>query len=440
VKPSGSMAVQPWMTASATRDVLAALTAKGAVVRFVGGCVRDALLQRDIRDIDLATNEPPEGVLALLKQAGIHAIPTGIAHGTVTAVLHHQLFEITTLRQDIEPDGRHAKVAYIDDWQADAARRDFTMNAVFCDPDGTLYDPFDGVADLFAGRVRFVGDPKTRIEEDVLRLLRFFRFYAEYGNAPPDEDAITACRELAPLLPRLSGERVRAELLRLLGSSACAETIRLMHGEGVLAHILPEATDAAFDALAALVALEASDAIPVATAPVATAPVATAPVAVDAAAAQPIRRLAILLPGGSEMVGEVAARLKLSNAEKRRLMMLVTSPIGVGGFEDARGVRRALYGFGPGRVTDHVLLHWARLGPAPSEAAIAPCRTALLEAAVWQEKKFPIGGKDLLALGFAAGPEIGDVLERVEGWWLDGDFTASRAACLEKAVAFLEGA
>jgi len=435
VKPSGSMAMQPWMTAPATQEVLAALTAKGAVVRFVGGCVRDALLQRDIRDIDLATNEPPEGVLALLKQAGIQTVSTGIAHGTVTAIVHHQPFEITTLRQDIEPDGRHAKVAYIDDWQADAARRDFTMNAVFCDPDGTLYDPFDGVADLFAGRVCFVGDPKTRIEEDVLRLLRFFRFYAEYGSSPPDEDAITACRELAQLLPRLSGERVRAELLRLLGSSACAETVRLMHGEGVLVHILPEATDAAFDALAALVALEASDAISVA-----TAPVATAPVAVDAAAAQPIRRLAILLPGGSEMVGEIAARLKLSNAEKRRLMMLVTSPIGVGGFEDARGVRRALYGFGPGRVTDSVLLYWARLGSAPSEAAIAPCRIALLEAAAWQEKKFPIGGKDLLALGFAAGPEIGDVLERVEGWWLEGDFTASRAECLEKAVAFLEGA
>ena len=173
------MAVQSWMKAPATRDVLAALTAKGAVVRFVGGCVRDGLLRRDIRDIDLATSEPPEGVLALLKQAGIQTVSTGIAHGTVTAIVRHQPFEITTLRKDIEPDGRHAKVSYIDDWQGDAARRDFTMNAVFCDPDGTLYDPFDGVADLFAGRVRFVGDPKTRIKEDVLRLLRFFRFYAE---------------------------------------------------------------------------------------------------------------------------------------------------------------------------------------------------------------------------------------------------------------------
>lgn len=408
------MKAQPWMTAPDTQAVLTALAADGACVRFVGGCVRDALLRRPVHDIDLATTERPENVLALLKRAGIQGVPTGLAHGTVTAVVAHKPFEITTLRRDVETHGRHAKVVYIDDWQEDAARRDFTMNAVFCDCDGTLYDPFGGVEDLFAGHVRFVGNPKARIKEDVLRLLRFFRFYAEYGVAAPDVDALAACREFAPLLPKLSGERVRAELLRLLEANASADVIGLMAGEGVLAHILPEATG--LDVLANLVAIE-----------------------VEMGDVHPIRRLGCLLPQGTGTVGEVAARLKLSNVEKRRLMALVTAPIGVAGFEDARTVRRALYGLGTERVMDAVLLHWARLGPAPGEAATAPCRIAFREARVWQEKKFPIKGKDLLALGLAAGPEMGDLLEQVEAWWVEGDFTASRAQCLEKATAFLEG-
>jgi len=415
MKPSGNMDVQPWMTAPETQAVMKALMADGALARFVGGCVRDALLKRDVHDIDLATTALPETVLALLQREGIHTIPTGIAHGTVTAVLDHKPFEITTLRRDVETYGRHAKVAYTDDWKEDAARRDFTMNAVFCDMDGTLYDPFGGIEDLFAGRVRFVGDPQARIEEDVLRLLRFFRFYAEYGKAPPDAAALAACKKFAPHLPKLSGERVRAELLRLLGAAASPDVVRRMAEDGVLEHILPEATD--LEVLARLVAIETEMAMPA-----------------------PIRRLASLLPPGRGEVGEIAARLKLSNVEKRRLMALATSPIGVGGFEDAKGVRRLLYGLGPDAVTDQVLLHWARLGPEASEAETAPCRLAVAEAKNWQAKAFPVTGKDMLALGLRAGPEMGALLESVEAWWIEGDFAASRAQCLEKAKALLEGA
>jgi len=379
----------------------------GAIARFVGGCVRDALLKRDVHDVDIATTEPPESTLELLKQAGIHTVTTGIAHGTVTAVVHRQPFEITTLRCDVETYGRHAKVAYTNDWKEDAARRDFTMNAVFCDPDGTFYDLFDGVADLYAGRVRFVGNAKDRIKEDVLRLLRFFRFYAEYGTAAPDSDALDACRELAPLLLNLSGERVRAEMLRLLASNAAANVIRLMVKEGVLAHLLPEATNINF--LSVLVAHEK-----------------------ETVGCHPIRRLAILLAvdrEDSDAVGEVAARLKLSNVEKRRLMTLITSPIGMAGLEDAMGVRRALYGFGTERVVDSTLLHWSRSGEGFSELAHA----ILAETQAWQPVEFPVKGKDLKALGIPPGPEMGVLLESLQDWWIEGDFQASRAACLEKA-------
>ncbi|MCE2509764.1 MAG: CCA tRNA nucleotidyltransferase [Alphaproteobacteria bacterium] len=401
------METQPWMTAPETQAVLKALTAKGALARFVGGCVRDALLNRDVHDVDIATTEPPESALALLKKAGIHTVPTGIAHGTVTAVVNHKPFEITTLRRDVETDGRHAKVVYTDNWQEDAARRDFTMNAVFCDPDGALYDFFDGIGDLHAGRVRFVGDAKERIQEDVLRLLRFFRFYAEYGTAAPDAEALQACREFAHLLPNLSGERVRAEMLRLLASDAAADVVRLMVAENILARLLPEATET--DALAALIACEK-----------------------ETVGGHPVRRLAILLARDrmtGEAVGEIAARLKLSNVEKRRLLALVTSPIGTSEFDRARDVRRVLYGFGTERVQDEALLHWARQG----EGFAAAARAALAEARAWQPVEFPLKGKDLQALGVPPGPEMGAFLESLEAWWIDGDFQASRAACLEKA-------
>jgi poly(A) polymerase len=256
MQPSDRLDPQPWMTAPETVAVMAALSAAGGEARFVGGCVRDALVGRKVRDVDIATHEPPERVLNLLARAGIKAIPTGIKHGTVTAVIGARHFEITTLRRDVETYGRHAKVEYTDDWQADAARRDFTMNALFCGADGSIYDPFGGAADLRAQRVRFVGDPEARIREDVLRLLRFFRFHAHYGKPPPDAAALAACRSLAHLLPTLSGERICAETLKLLSAPEPADVIDLMGEAGVLANFLPEATRN--DQLRALVALESS--------------------------------------------------------------------------------------------------------------------------------------------------------------------------------------
>src|SRR5207248_6741100 len=210
------LAPQPWIEEPATRAMLAALKEADIAARFVGGCVRDAILGRPIADIDLATPARPEEVIAALEKAGIKAVPTGIAHGTVTAVVPPRHFEITTLRRDVETYGRHAKVAFDADWAEDAARRDFTINAIYLDPDGTLYDPVGGLADLEAHRVRFVGDPAQRIAEDVLRVLRYYRFEARFGGGTGDPEARAACRAAVPLLPKLSAERVAQELLRLM--------------------------------------------------------------------------------------------------------------------------------------------------------------------------------------------------------------------------------
>ncbi|MBF0249917.1 MAG: CCA tRNA nucleotidyltransferase, partial [Alphaproteobacteria bacterium] len=291
VEPTGQIALQPWMTAPETRAVMAAFHAAGAQARFIGGCVRDAVLKRPAQDIDIATPEPPERVMKILDAADIHVIPTGIQHGTVTAVVDHHHFEITTLRVDVENFGRHARVAFTDDWTQDAARRDFTINAMSCDEDGNVYDPYKGLDDLGAGRVRFVGRAEQRIDEDVLRLLRFFRFQAQYGRPPVDIDALAACRKLAPRLPELSGERVRGELFRILMAPNPADTVTLMRAERVLEHILPEAGDVGRLRFLAWLTERA--------------------VKFDAVGPDPVRRLAALLRPGldADAVAGVAERL-----------------------------------------------------------------------------------------------------------------------------------
>ncbi len=343
MQPIEPIAPQPWMTDPATRRVIAALGAGGAVVRFVGGCVRDALLGRAIGDIDIATPDPPERVLELLEAAKIKSVPTGLQHGTITAVVPPRHFEITTLRRDVETFGRHARVAFTDDWAADAARRDLTMNALFLDPDGAVLDPVGGLADLRAGRVRFVGDPETRIREDVLRLLRFYRFYAHYGREAADPAARQACRALAPLLPGLSGERVAAELLKLLKAKDPLPVLSLMAEDGVLAVILPEARRR--DRLAGLIPIENE---------------------IDA-----LRRLAALLAVDGSAATAVADRLRLSNAERDRLVLLSVSPSEIALAGDETVQRRALRKFGVEAYRDLVLLRAAETGETVTRAGVA---------------------------------------------------------------------
>ena len=384
---------------------MGALAAGGAVVRLVGGCVRDAIVGRPVKDIDLATPDPPDQVIARLKSAGIAAVPTGFAHGTVTAVIGKWGAQITTLRRDVDSDGRRATVAFIDDWEIDAKRRDLTINALYCDADGTVYDPLGGLADLDVGRVRFVGDPDRRIAEDALRILRFFRFHAWYGRGAPDVGGLAACARSDQLLAALSGERVAGELLRLLAAPDPTEVMAAMAAAGVLGVVLPEAEN--LDRLAALVALE-----------------------VDGIGPDPERRLAAVMGGGGPAAACAARRLRLANTARARLAVLAAPPLSPAADRDARAARRALYRLGRERFIDLALLR-----RAAGEGSQAAYRAVLGTARTWTAPRFPLRGADALALGIPEGPAVGRLMDAVQQWWEAGDFRAGRVACLRELAA-----
>jgi poly(A) polymerase len=400
------IAPQPWMVEPATCAVLAALFAGGVEARFVGGSVRDALLGKRIGDIDIATPASPERVIELLEKAGIKVVPTGLAHGTVTAVVPPRHFEITTLRRDVETYGRRARVAFDADWAADAARRDFTINAIFLTPDGTLHDPVGGLADLRARRIRFVGDPATRIAEDVLRLLRYYRFEARFGNGAGDGPARAACRAAAHSLPILSAERVTQELAKLLETPDPIAALRMMQEDGVLAVVLPEARR--LKRLQRLIDIEA--------------------------AADPLLRLAALIEVDSKGAGALAARLRLSNAWRDRLRGL-SPPWPVDQRGDVRAQRRALYKLGVEQYRD---IAW--LMAAEGEVSRSRLTRLLDLAGGWTPPVFPLDGRDVTTLGIPTGERVGQLLAAVRDWWEASDFTADRAACLAYLRALAIGA
>ena len=396
------IAPQPWMIEPATQAVLAALAAGEVEARFVGGSVRDALLGQPTSgsnpraDIDIATPAPPEKIIELLEKRGIKVVPTGLAHGTVTAVILPRHFEITTLRRDVETYGRRARVAFDADWAADAARRDFTINAIFLAPDGTIDDPVGGLADLQARRVRFVGDPATRIAEDVLRLLRYYRFEARFGTGVGDPGARAACCAAAHLLPTLSGERVSQELVKLLATPDPIAVLQMMQEDGVLAVALPEARR--LERLRQMIAIEP---------------------AVD-----PLRRLAALVEVDGEGAVALAARLRFSNSWRDRLHGLA-SPWPLDPWGDVQAQRRALYRLGAERYRDVALLLAAQGGMPQSRLA------ELLDLARdWTPPVFPLAGRDVTALGIPPGERVGQLLTAVREWWEEGDFTADRRSCL----------
>jgi poly(A) polymerase len=404
MKPVEKITPLLWMTAPETLAVIQALTKGGAEARFVGGCVRDAVLGRAVKDIDIATPLVPEEATRLLEAGGLKVVPTGIAHGTVTAVSAHRPYEITTLRRDVETYGRHAKVAFTDDWQADAARRDFTMNALSCKPTGELYDYFGGLKDLRQGRVRFVGDAVERIREDVLRLLRFYRFLAHYGRGQPDEAARAACRAMAPQLSTLSAERLRDETLKLLRAPSPHDVLVLMHNDKVLAAYLPEATD--IQRLSRLVTIERRWGERV-------------------RAGDPVRRLAILLRDPST-AGEVAQRLRFSNKDRERLETL-RAPVPFLPPLDDRAIRRECYRLRPELLIDRTLLYWAIEGGNPDNVALE----RMLDAAeAWEPLTLPVKGDDVLALGVPTGEAVGSLLRLIEDWWIERDFRPSREETL----------
>jgi len=319
-------------------------------------------------------------------------VPTGLKHGTVTAIADSVVFELTTLRRDVETDGRRAVVAFTDDWLEDAGRRDFTFNALYADPDGMLYDPFDGRTDLAAGRVRFIGDPDKRIAEDRLRVLRFFRFHAWYGKPPLDGASYQACARNAGTLGSLSGERVRKELLRTLEAPGAPDALDAMREAGVLDRWLPEYAGSA--RLRTLIEREDES--------------------------DGLRRLAAVLPSDADAVA-IGKRLRLSTQEALRLEVMVAREPALDIAGGPRAWRAGLYRLGNGLYADRLLL--AIDAPGDWRAALAMARS-------WTPPELPVSGGDALKLGLKPGPRVGALVDAVERWWIEGDFAGDRAACL----------
>jgi poly(A) polymerase len=402
----------PWLQRPETQAVFAALAARGFAARAVGGAVRNELLGLQVTDVDIATTARPDEVVAAAEAAGLKTVPTGIAHGTVTVISGAGPYEVTTLRKDVETHGRHATVAFTDDWTADARRRDFTLNALYCSADGEVFDPLSGYADLMARRVRFIGDAGERIREDYLRILRFFRFTAAYGEGPPDRPGLDACVRERAGLTVLSGERMREEMLRLLVAPRGAELIGVMLDYGLLPQVLGLAPRPGL--LSRLANLQTA--------------LGLAPDAV--------LRLATLAVEVAEDAERLRSRFRLSNEETARLVRAAMRAPAIDPNAPESAAKAYLYAEGAAAFQESALLAWARSGEAATSSTWRG-RFALPER--WRAPRFPIGGADVMALGVPAGPRVGELLRTLEAWWIAGDFTADEAI-LRAKLAELAGA
>jgi poly(A) polymerase len=414
-KAGESIGVREWMRAAETTAVMAALECAGGAgcARFVGGCIRNTLTGHPVADIDIATVLTPDQVIAALKAAKLKAVPTGAEHGTVTAVSGGKPFEITTLRRDVETDGRRAVVAFTEDWAEDALRRDFRLNALYADAEGRIFDPTgEGVADARAGRIVFVGVPETRIHEDALRILRFFRFLAWYGRGEADQASLAACGRLKDRLVGLSAERVSKELLKLLEADDPRPVVRLMVQTGVLPLVLPAAEGLA--RFERLVDIETGQLFQ----------------------CDPLLRLAALLPRDPAAGLATAERLRLSNAQRDRLVATLGKEPRIVSWMSPRAARRAVYRLGAAPFCDRALLAWAT---SDRPAVSVQWRALLPMAQTWTRPKFPLTGEQVLAAGVPKGPLVGEVLAEVEDWWIDHDFTDDTLSMVEQLKAVVQG-
>lgn len=380
-----------WLDDPRTAAVMDALETEGGsgCARFVGGSVRNALVGRPVLDIDIATRLTPDRVIAAAKAAGLKPVPTGVEHGTITVVSSKRPYEVTTLRRDVETDGRRAVVAFTDDWAEDAARRDFRLNALYADRTGVVFDPTgQGVADVEAGRIVFVGEAETRIREDALRILRFFRFQAHFGRGAPDAEGLAACTRLSALVEGLSAERVSTELLKLLAADDPRPAVRAMAEAGVLARVLPGHVELSlFETMVAV-------------------------------SSDPALRLSALLPADAEAVREAASRLRVSNALRDRLVAAVDDGT-VEAISTAVQARAAVYRLGGGVVLDRLARRQAA-GTDPE--TLAQVRAVATD---WIPPRLPVGGREIAALGIAPGPETGRLLKAFEAAWIAADFPTS---------------
>lgn len=393
--PKPSYIADPWLAAQPTQAVFDAIERGGFCARAVGGAVRNALLGLPATDIDIATDALPADTVRLAAAAGLKTIPTGLAHGTVTVMSGDMPFEVTTLRRDVATDGRHAEVAFTADWAADAARRDFTINALYCDRHGALFDPLGGLTDLEPVRIRFIGDPCQRIEEDYLRILRFFRFSATYtADGALDPEGLAACADLRAGLARISGERISVELDKLLVARQAAAVTRTLVEFGVFHAIAAIPTRLA--RLTRLIQIE------------------------DRLGRRDgVLRLAALAACTPDDARQLSERLRLSQRSHVRLIAAAQMPA-IKPAMDERAGRAALYRLGADAFIDEVLLAWSGGDVPICDAAFTSLATL---PGRWQIPVFPIRGADVLAQGVAAGPLVGTLLAELCDRWIDSDFS-----------------
>ena len=400
MKTPPSLEREGWLNEGALQRVFDALERAGGEARVAGGAVRNALMGEAVNEIDIATTLTPAQVMKAGEKARLGVHPTGIEHGTITLVADGKPFEVTTLRVDVETFGRKARVAFTDDWQADALRRDFTMNALYCSPEGKIYDPTKGYEDILRKRVKFVGSPRERIKEDALRILRFFRFHASYGAGAPDRDGLAACVRHKARLKGLSGERVRQELFKLLEARRAADTIKLMAARHVLKVLF---------------------------APAGNLTPLTRMAKIDGALglkADAVLRMALVAKDASAL----RERLRLTNAETRRLAAIAHHAAPTPRLRE-RERRVVLYHLGQEAWRDTVRLAWAK---SKDPAGSKKWRELLAFADQWPIPRFPLTGKDLLARGVKQGPLVGKELGRLEDWWIASDFTADKDDLLRR--------
>jgi poly(A) polymerase len=407
-----SIAHAGWFKAKETQALMQALEgARAGGSRFVGGCVRNTLMGREVDDIDIATQLTPDRVTEIAQRAGFAAHPTGIEHGTVTVVVNHKPFEVTTLRRDVSTNGRRATVAFTESWQEDAERRDFRLNALYADASGQIHDPTGGgLDDARAGRVIFIGDAHTRLREDHLRILRFFRFNAWYAKGPLDPQGIAACADMVAGLDALSVERIWKEVKKLLAAPDPRAAWEGLTAIEARARALPEmANEARLDAL---VTLEADLMLPV-----------------DA-----MTRVAAALTD-QESAKALARRLKLSNEERERLVAALGDDVKLTSYMSLREMRRAIYKLGNEAFRDRIMLAWAGAGGEKAQQ----WRALVAHGQMWAPPKLPLSGNEVIAAGVPAGPKVGLVMREVEDWWIDADFPDDKLSVIERLKAVVQG-
>jgi poly(A) polymerase len=409
-----TVAGETWFNDPALKRVLALLNSDGGEGRVVGGAVRNSLMGLAVADVDIATTLLPEAVMERAVAAGLKAVPTGIAHGTVTLVVDGKPFEVTTLRRDVETDGRHAQVSFSTDWQLDAERRDLTMNALYASADGDVIDLVGGLPDIEKRNVRFIGDAALRIAEDHLRILRFFRFFAYYGSGRPDADGLRACAAARSTLKSLSAERVWSETKKLLAAPDPGRALLWMRQVGALTEILPETEKWGIDAIPGLVASEQA--------------LGWAP--------DPLLRLAAIVPPDGERLAKLGERLRLSKAETAQLQAWAMSPAVKDDLSDAAFDRLLYRQSVEGLVMRLKLALAVARGKAEGDfeemARSARLSNLLQRAVKWKKPSFPVNGADALAVHIPSGPQIGEVLGKLEQQWIEANFSLDRATLLAR--------